>query len=73
MFFLIVTDEIGNQTSVRNSSGRNLEKGLTIWKEIGSGGSIDIVVVSDIEQRISEHEQSSLVRDEIVIILFAVD
>ena len=73
MFFFIVTDEIGNQASVRNSSSRNLEKGLTIWKEIGSGGSIDIVVVSDIEQRISEHEQSSLVRDEIVIILFAVD
>ena len=71
--FFIVTDEIGNQTSVRNSSSRNLEKGLTIWKEIGSGGSIDVVVVSDIEQRISEHEQSSLVCDEIVIILFAVD
>ena len=70
---MILTDEVGNQTSIGDSSGGKLEKGLTVWKKIGSVGNIDVVVVSWIEQRISEHEQSSLVCDEFAIILCAVD
>ena len=68
-----VTDEVRNQTSVRDSSGGELESGLTVRPEIRSEGSINVVVVSGIEQRISEHEQSSLVCYQIIIISFAVD
>lgn len=53
------TDKIWNQTAVRISSGRELERGLAIRPNISlsSSACVDVVIVSNVEYGVSEHEQ----------------
>lgn len=58
---IMVTDEIGYQAAVGESSGGVREVRLAVGPEIGlvKSGGVDVVVVSGVEKRVAEEEEFS--------------
>lgn len=54
-----LTDEIGDQSAVGESSGGVVEVGEAVGPEIGlvESGGVDVVVVSGVEEGVAEDEE----------------